>query len=58
MGANCDFPELIKKTKQKTDLNLTESLKDCSVGELKVCRSDWNVLAFGDLPLALLFFKQ
>lgn len=58
MGANCDFLELIKKTKQKTDLNLTESLKDCSVGELKVCRSDWNVLAFGDLPLALLFLKQ
>lgn len=40
MEANCDFTELKKKTKQKTDLNLTESLKDCSVGELKVCRSD------------------
>lgn len=40
MGANCDFLELTKKSKQKTDLNLTESLKDCSVGELKVCRSD------------------
>lgn len=37
MEANCDFPELKKKSKQKTDLNLTESLKDCSVGELKVC---------------------